>query len=1577
MAGRVVNAINTAKGFACSIALLCASMNVFAADPFIAGSVPDVNASEDSGPIVVDLTGLFDDPDLPSDTLTISIDDVDGDNLFDNVSVAGPTLTLDLTENAFGSATIDITVEDQDGNSPDDPYELNVTINPVNDDAEALDDSFTLNEDSGFTVLSVLDNDKGDPDLQITGVGTSDTFYAVDPSGLVQSFNKADIILSGGSIFFQPAENFWGEVNFTYTMEDEDGQVSSGNVLVTVVEQNDAPEAVNRDYTVAEASELETTVDNGLLQGAFDVDGSISDASGNPLIPQQNLSVVISSFPDPTKGTLVSVTSDGAFVFRAAPGVINENVTFTYQVFDNDDLSAVATVTIFVEGNPPPPTPPNPGEVGSFYNLANTPLEQGSTVEPNVIITMDDSGSMDWSVVVPGTDVVRLDNSPVATRWRRAFYYYYLWPLPGRYSGWWVLPTQESLPFGTGYNVWRYWNHNHNPIYYNPSVRYLPWKGVDSSGNAFANANPSSIRLAPQNTGSTYNILSPKSYGVYIPRWSWWGGYQWIWVNNYYIPRYYTDAGALVEIRSGSNYTGSDDRTDCANPNSCTYAEEIQNFANWFQYYRSRDLVAKAATGNVVADLQDIRVGYETLNRKRYEPIAPMNDFPWEGEKQQLLHDVYNSVPWGGTPLRRALDDAGRIMSCNYSGRPCPALPAPEGICQQNFNLLFTDGIWNSAGATVSGNYDINGAGIFDGGRYADSVGGTLADVAMYYYENDIRPGTPDAVPPLQIDYDSLPDGVLAEDALLHQHMKTYVISFGVTGGRDVESTLATPPATPIAWANPFGSINARIDDVLHATMNGRGRYLNAGNPQELQTAIESAFLEFTQSASSSSAATFNSTSLREGTLLYRGFYDLRNRKGELTATEVDTAGVIASAPTWSAAGLLDGVAYASRTIVSWDDVAKDGVAFNHGDLNTNQKALFTADQINFLRGDRSNEAPGGSLRERFSVGGLLGDIVNSSPVFVGAPRAVNRDQAPFNTSSLYSNFASSNYNRKQMVYVGANDGMLHGFNAATGVEEFAFVPNAILDLNVRDTNKLDVFTSTFYLHEYFVDLTPSLNDVFMSNTTGGTRAWRTTLVGGLGAGGKGYFALDVTDPANQFANVTSAAGTVLWEFTIEDDTYPSNPDGSPLGGAVDAITDGSGRPVRDLGYAMTAPTITMTNSVAGGDNEWVAIFGNGPNSTAGVATLFVLFMEKGLDGWSSADFRKISTGYGVPLPGEPQAGYPNGLGTPAAVDADLDGTVDYVYAGDRLGNLFRFDLTDSNPANWSSTRLFTAYHEVNGSNRTVQPILSKPLVVKHPEKPGFLVTFGTGSFITEDDAGNTDIQSVYTLWDDLTPTNPITAQANTRENRMVEQTLTNEVEDQGGVLRTRRVLTDLDVTYTAGLTGNYGWYIDLEAPRASATRSGAPNPDASGDAPPGAQFPGERAIRRFIHRNGTIVTTTVLPSTDEVSCFGARPGAVLVINLLTGGDAVEPIIDFNGDGEIDDGDLVGGVEDGASGGLLYGADGSDVTVDGQLVDLSVLSGTGDDDYLFVSGGNDTETYRIRSTVDAKTGRLSWTELED
>ncbi|MEQ8857693.1 MAG: PilC/PilY family type IV pilus protein [Pseudomonadales bacterium] len=1582
---------------------------------------PTVNVAEDAGPVTVSAWATGMSPGPADESTQILVFNVVGNTnpaLFSTPPAIDPAsgdLTFQTAVDANGSADIAINLSDDGGlanggDNTSDDVTFTINVSGVNDFPAAADDSAVMDEDAGPILIDVLANDYlAEPPTAITAAGVggaseSDPVIVLDENDDPIGGPNGTVSIVGSQIQYEPKADYYGVDFFSYTMTDSNGDTSSATVTVTVNPINDPPTApAQRNFSMLENDILEVDVNDGLLFGSYDVEGARLDAFGNPM--GATLTILPQTLP--VVGVVSIDNGDGSFTYTPPINFVGE-VTFTYRVNDGSDQSSDYEARIVVYEAPDPPAPPPAGEVSVTFNLSNVPLEQSTSVSPNVLVMMDDSGSMDWNVSVRGADDnggFVVDNDPIATSNERSTTYYYLWDLDtnifgdtstnGRITPADYNPTVAGL---TGlqndnntdnnqYGVWRVRNAQYNRLYYNPEVHYTPWIGLDNQNNDFADANPVAVRLDPRDPFDTFNIMNNHTYrSDNIPRWQTNGNRE---DQNHtiYIPHYYSttataplawnDPHTLVEIRPGNApFDGGPGREDCAaddgDPLDCTYAQEIQNFANFFQYYRTREYAAKNGLGKVISQVQDVRVGYETINDNRTEEMAEMNDLYSEGNKLALMDEIYRTNSGGGTPLRRALDRAGDLFA--GSGDYDPLLPDPEGFCQQNFTLLFSDGYWNG-GDPAQDNEDGDNSSDFDGGRYADGIQETLADVAMYFYERDIRPGMDDLVPVAQRDRVAVPAGTFPAtgNARMHQHMKTFTVAFGVVGDVD-PLTIPVDPTVPFAWPDPEGTPQGKIDDMLHAAVNGRGQFLSAVNPQELQTALESAFLEFTQAASSTSAAAFNSTSLQEGTLLYRGFYDLRDFTGELSATLLNPDGTLAATPEWVASEQLNPANKLpnNRVLVTFDPANREGIPFRHGDLTPDQQLMMNADEVDYIRGVRSAEQPGGPLRRRNTTGGLLGDIVNSSPVFVGSPRGLNRDQAPYPEGDLYSDFQDDKEGRLPVVYVGANDGILHGFDAATGEELFGFVPNKVIDASQNYHSDLEDFTSPFYQHQYFVDLSPRVSDAYVRPGPGvGSRSWNSVLLGGLGAGGKGFFALNVTDPGSDFSSENNAEDVVMWEFTDEDDSSPS------------AATDPFGAPVKDLGYSLSLPSLAMSNVPDGDGNEWVAIFGNGPNSTAGVAKLYVLFPDRGMDGWGAGDYVKLDTGRGVPIAPEQLAGYPNGLGSPALVDIDLNGTVDWVYAGDRLGNLYRFDLCDQDPVtlvcststgDWSVTRIFTATYDEGGFER-LQPILTQPLVIKHPDEDGFLVIFGTGSYIAREDADNEEIQSIYAIWD-RGEDSPATALDDSKELRLVEQVLTNEVDDSVAPPVTRRVLTRNVVEYEPddGVTeGTYGWYIDLDMERATDTVSGAANGDTSGRAPPSAQFPGEKAIRRLLLRNGAIITTTVLPSLDEFSCYGTRPGAILLFDAVTGGDLDRPVIDFNNDGEIDAGDLLTVDGEAYAAGLLF----NQSDLDGALVDLTTLGGQGDSDWLFACGGNDCVPFEIEPLDDTRTGRLSWRELDD
>ena len=386
----------------------------------------------------------------------------------------------------------------------------------------------------------------------------------------------------------------------------------------------------------------------------------------------------------------------------------------------------------------------------------------------------------------------------------------------------------------------------------------MPWPGENTSGSAYTNANPTATWLDPYVPGDgTVDLTATTTYTTrYCP----WAGPvdadddddDEVTVNNFYPARYNiwtdtntdltlsgngvvdaSDTHALVEIKPTTlTYAGGPNRRDCAAAPTCTYAEEIRNFANWYAYYRKRAKVAKAGYGQVIAGASNSRMGLVTLhdNGNIDTAISSMNADPTTGAKGTLLDHLYTGYGSGGTPLRDNFNEAGKYLSCQNNDYfdTCPALPAAAGgECQQNFTILMTDGYYNGSFNTHR-NDDGDDDTLWDSGPagpYGDACGDdddidnvcddmTLADIAMRYYEDDIRPGIANNLRP--------PPGGIDENTA--QHMVTYSVAFGVDG-----TLSAMPPNTtdPFAWPIP-NTDATKIDDLRHAAWNGRGEFLSA-----------------------------------------------------------------------------------------------------------------------------------------------------------------------------------------------------------------------------------------------------------------------------------------------------------------------------------------------------------------------------------------------------------------------------------------------------------------------------------------------------------------------------------------------------------------------------------------------------------------------------------------------------------------------------------------------------------------------------------------------------------------------------
>ncbi|MCW8917796.1 MAG: PilC/PilY family type IV pilus protein [Gammaproteobacteria bacterium] len=1098
--------------------------------------------------------------------------------------------------------------------------------------------------------------------------------------------------------------------------------------------------------------------------------------------------------------------------------------------------------------------------------LSDSPLYLGNSVDPNVFFEVDDSGSMDWEVLTArhwhfcsytsagcGWEVDNgLWRSHTGSSYR---YFEYLYPngdnayTTGCDSGRGALYSCDAaLDTNTPYlNDWRVLSSAVNVLYFNPAINYAPWEGPClSDGSACANVSFSAAPSDPREGTSGYLLrrdLSGFSFELWHDdhgfagaaptpggasaaangRVDLWDSHSRIRVNASDVTvtttHYAPDVSGLNPSVTISTVSDGGTLPDGTLLNLTTMR---QNIANWYSYHRKRAYVAKSAIAAVIQGRPDFRYGLSVINQPatlfQEVPGAAVTDH--SAHNHTLLTRLFTfNWPAAGTPLRRGLENVGRYFD-SYDSTPNLGRSNPIiHTCQKNFSILLTDGYWNGSAPLTAAIADNDGDGIND----------TLGDVAQYYYGKDLSPFAN------EVPADPFDDAA-------HQHLSTFTVAFGVAGNL-IDSDNDGWPNQPLNasdnWGDPASCSDCppKIDDLWHAAYNSRGTYISADTPNAVVESLQAALSNITNRISSATSVSLNSSQLQTDSLVFQARFDSGDWHGELLAYQLLADGSVATTALWNAAEAIP--AAANRHVLSHN--GSQGITFRWANLNAAQQAALnthdngTVDglgslRLDYLRGDGSQETRlGGPFRSR--PVSVLGDIVHSSPVFVGAPALHYPDSwgtgAAENCSGCgYSAFRSANAARPPMVYVGANDGMLHGFAASSadhGGERLAYIPGMVLP-------KLGALSNPGYLHQYGVNGTPTAGDAFFTTD----QAWHTVLLGGLNEGGRGIYALDITHPAS-FSEAT-AASTVLWEFSSDDDP--------------------------DLGYSFSQPAIVRLHH-----GKWAAIFGNGyNNSGSGHAVLFVVDIENG------QLLRKIDTGSGSTTT-------PNGLSSVAPVDTDGDFIVDTLYAGDLEGQLWKFDLSASQPNSWGidnlgggpSQPLFTA---INASGQR-QPITSRPEVGRGPGNRDLMVYFGTGRYLQSSDLNNTERQSFYGIIDRDAP---VAGRTN-----LLQQSITYQGVQLGYELRT---------TSNHFLFAHHdGWYMDLIDPAAAE--------------------PGERVVSNPVLRNRRIIFTTLIPATGACSSGGSS--WLMELDAWSGSRlqdpspydlSANPITDLNGDGTIDDTDV-------------------------------------------------------------------------
>ncbi|WFS19783.1 PilC/PilY family type IV pilus protein [Pseudomonas sp. 905_Psudmo1] len=962
------------------------------------------------------------------------------------------------------------------------------------------------------------------------------------------------------------------------------------------------------------------------------------------------------------------------------------------------------------------------------------------------------------------------------------------------------------------------------------------------------------------------------------------------------VPAYYYTYDATL----ANNCTIAND--NCYRLNFVSAAQQ-QNFANWYSFYRNRALATVSAAALAFYDLSSsVRLSWQGLgNCTTFTGSDTSNCYnnsfkEYSATHKGQLYAWLQNINFNqGTPLPAALKRAGEFYT---TSTPWQKNPNGTGnttqntyACRASYHILMTDGQWNATTSMPSNfRHDAATFTLPDGRTYSerrpyyDTTAETLADLAMHYWATDLNPDLDNDVPayvPFKSG-DTITDYWDARnDPATWQHMTNFVMGLGLTqslnntnvpwagstftgtGYSNLVSGTANWPAASSGSAN-------NVYDLWHAAINSRGEFFSVDSPEAMVQAFDDILKRIADRKSTAARPAINSGQVsadenNEGTVItvsYQTSYasddnwlgDVKRfekawnaQTNAFETTQVWSAE--SNVPGWSNrnikiagsgnSGLMDftwanaGSASTVGTLAYW---------LNRDPENSNVVDNRAEQRLEYLRGSRAGE--GSTFRQR---SGLLGDFYSSTPAVVsGARYLVNVTNALENTNT-YTAFATAAAARTPRIYVGGNDGMLHGFNAKTGVEEFAFIPSAVF-------NKLNKLTGSNYSHEFYVDGTPVVADVFTGSE------WRTILVGTLKAGGKSIFALDITTPGEE---------QLLWEF---DDT---------------ALADSTVK----MGYSFSRPTIARLHN-----GSWAVVIGNGyesENNTSGKAALFVIDALEG----------NLLTSLEV----QGTVGVANGLSTPRLGDFNADGVADYAYAGDLQGNLWRFDLlrngrSDSNPFTreddgesatsdfevaYGGAPLFSA---ITGTNGVRQPITSAPSLVLHPTGNGYMVIFGTGKFFeTGDKEGDKSFaQTVYGIWDKQTlgeeASNPNIARSSLQQQEISEQTT---VSAEDGSSRQGRVISNNTVDWS---TQN-GWYLNL------------------------VQSDGEMVVEDMSQLGRTIFMQSLVPNDDP--CGDGAANWTYALNPFSGGRTAQNSFDYTPTGDAESTNISAIRQDGEGGGTI------------------------------------------------------------
>ncbi len=915
----------------------------------------------------------------------------------------------------------------------------------------------------------------------------------------------------------------------------------------------------------------------------------------------------------------------------------------------------------------------------------------------------------------------------------------------------------------------------------------------------------------------------------------------------------------------------------------------MTNYANWWTYYHTRMQAMRTSVSRAFSTLDNrYRMGFSTISdRTATDSATFLNNNTFElAHKNSWYTKLFGTGIEIRTTLRGALSKAGRYYAKKITGQTVDPV---QYSCQQNFTILSTDGYWNTqeespasptsdgcisntAAATNYGAYGLNRqtcVGNMDGGTTprpmkegTTAVSNTLADIAKYYYDTDLRTsalgnctgGTSPDFPSGNPDVCTNNVFISPTDNNLKQHMTTFTMGMGIDGTLNYTSDYQTATSgdfydlknglgsPTVNWSNPIAnSAGERIDDLWHAAVNGQGTYFSAQDPDQIITGFNKALSSITAKlGSAAAAATSTLNPVAGNNFAYVASYTTVKWIGNLESRTINTAtGVVSETATWcvenvvaatcaapgsvvadtsgsstiyrcvvpgatastcAAPGVFDsgtsecrteianactgtmaakvGATTDTRTIYTANNAGNGLIAFDAAyatanptnfaaaHINTlNQWGLLTGAQqtaaagtnlINYLRGqngfeDRASNVLANRLyRAREAV---LGDALESQPAFISKPVF----SYPY---AGYSAYKTAQAGRAGTVYMGTNDGMMHAFAASDGIERWAYAPSMVIP-------NMWQLASTSYstAHANFVNGSPITTDIYCPGNCGGaadgaaSASWRTILVAGLNGGGRGYYALDITVPGTP---------TLLWEFTTTT--------------GIGAVKND------DLGYSFGQPIVTSK-----ADGTWVVLVTSGYNNTSpgdGQGYLFVLNASTG------AIISKIATGVGSTTT-------PSGLAKIAGWNAEPAGNkASFVYGGDLLGNVWRFDINSTVTAAVGTggvMKFATLFSDTGGASQ--QPVTTTLVLGTIVGKRVIFV--GTGKYLETGDLTTTQKQTQYAIKDD----DATSTLVNPRDT-LVQQFLINNPDGTA---------TRLSSGSSSGVASNAvnfltgrGWYVDF-----------------------------------------------------------------------------------------------------------------------------------------------------------------------